>query len=71
MRELPRLKSFLLMIDSMTRSNYIQSFFDIVDYPRIWSETFDICVGCMLKKVFPLIEKEFGIKTTHIRDDEK
>ncbi len=42
-----------------------------VDYPTVWSETFDICVRCMLKKVFPLIEKEFGIKPTHIKDSEK
>lgn len=33
-----------------------------VDYPKVWSETFDICAICILRKVFPLIEKEFNIK---------
>lgn len=42
-----------------------------VDYPKIWSETFDICVRCMLQKVIPLIEKEFNIKHTSIREDEE
>lgn len=42
-----------------------------VDYPKVLSETFDICVRCTLSKVFPLIEKEFGIKPTCINDDEK
>lgn len=42
-----------------------------VDYPKVWSETFDMCVRCMLQKVFPLIEKEFGIKHTSISEDEK
>jgi hypothetical protein len=42
-----------------------------VDYPNVRSETFDICVRCMLKKVFPLIEKEFGIKPTYISEYDK
>ena len=42
-----------------------------VDYPKVWSETFDICVRCMLQKVFPLIEKEFNIKSTSISEDEE
>ncbi len=42
-----------------------------VDYPKIWSDTFDICTRYMIQKVFPLIEKEFNIKHTSISDDEE
>lgn len=42
-----------------------------VDYPKVWSETFDICIRCTLLKVFPLIEKEFNIKSTSISEDEE
>lgn len=42
-----------------------------VDYPKVWSDTFDICVRCMLRKVFPLIEKEFNIRPTSISKDDE
>ena len=41
------------------------------DYPKNWYETYDICTSCMSQKVFPLIEKEFNIKPTSIREDEE
>ena len=51
----------------------IKIFPELIDYgswnyePNDTFETFDICTTCILKKVFPFIEKEFGIKSCYRR----